>query len=291
MLPIPDHSSIIARTNRMHRLVKTVRSLPRQLALAATMLFAVGTACAAPASSSAQPAEHDQLAQIMAHHVLRVAVPKDFPPFGYMKGAAPVGYDISVARMLGIELGLPVELVPVASADRIPLLQSGKVDLVIASLGKTLEREGLIDFSIAYAPLYLGVFGRSGSAADVSGRRVAVLRGSLEDTELRKVAPHATPVELDSTKEIIQAYVDKKIDYIAVGSPVIETIDDLPTRDQTKLLITLKDSPCYIGIRKGEQRLLERVNKTLLDTSRSGVMTLNALTWFKATLPKDFFKR
>lgn len=64
----------------------------------------------------------------------------------------PVGYDIDVANLIAKGLGVKAELVPVTSANRIPYLQTKKVDLVISSLGKNPDREKVIDFSVAYAP-------------------------------------------------------------------------------------------------------------------------------------------
>ncbi len=96
----------------------------------------------------------------MASGTLKVAVPQDFPPFGSV-GAdmAPVGYDIDVATLIAEKLGVKLELVPVTSANRIPYLQTKKVDLVISSLGKNPDREKVIDFTAAYAPFFNGVFG------------------------------------------------------------------------------------------------------------------------------------
>ena len=54
---------------------------------------------------------------------------------------------------------MKTEIIPVTSANRIPYLQTKKADLVISSLGKNAEREKVIDFSIAYAPFFSGVFG------------------------------------------------------------------------------------------------------------------------------------
>jgi polar amino acid transport system substrate-binding protein len=241
---------------------------------------------------AAAPAAADQLSQILSRKVLRVAVPKEFPPFGFIQHGEPSGYDISVARIMAMDLGVRLELVPVASGDRLPYLQEGKVDLVIASLGKTPEREQKIDFSTPYAPLYLGVFGRSNAASsELSGRKVAVTKGSLESAELRRLSPQSLPVEYENSKDILRAYVGKEVDHIAVGSAVVESIPDVPARDNTKLMLLLKDSPCYIGVRKGEQRLLARVNKVLDEAGGSGVMTINALIWFKTTLPPGFFKK
>jgi polar amino acid transport system substrate-binding protein len=96
----------------------------------------------------------------MKQKVIKIAVPQDFAPFG-SAGAdlKPIGYDIDMANLIGRTLGVKVELVPVDSANRIPYLQTRKVDLVISSLGKNPEREKVIDFSKAYAPFFQGVSG------------------------------------------------------------------------------------------------------------------------------------
>ncbi|WP_323162707.1 transporter substrate-binding domain-containing protein, partial [Pseudomonas fulva] len=71
----------------------------------------------------------------------------------------PRGLDIDTAKLLADQLKVKLELTPVNSTNRIPFLTTGKVDLVISSLGKNPEREKVIDFSKAYAPFYLAVFG------------------------------------------------------------------------------------------------------------------------------------
>lgn len=126
---------------------------------------------------------------------------------------------------------------------------------------------------------------------DLSGRKVAVTKGSLESAELQRLSPRAIPIEYENSKETIRAYVAREVDYIVVGSAVIESIHDVPMRDNTQLVLLLKDSPCYIGVRKGEQRLLARVNKVLDEAGQSGLMTINALIWFKTTLPPNFCKK
>ena len=80
-------------------------------------------------------AQADVLADAMKNGVLRVAVPQDFPPFGTVgPDLKPRGYDIDVANLIGRELKLKVEIIPVTSTNRIPYLTTGKADLVISSL-------------------------------------------------------------------------------------------------------------------------------------------------------------
>jgi polar amino acid transport system substrate-binding protein len=52
-----------------------------------------------------------------------------------------------------------VELLPVTTANRIAYLQTKKADLVISTLGKNPEREKVIDFTAAYSPFFIAVFG------------------------------------------------------------------------------------------------------------------------------------
>jgi polar amino acid transport system substrate-binding protein len=77
----------------------------------------------------------DALDDIMKAKVLKVAVPQDFAPFGSAgPDLKPVGYDIDMANLIGKELGVKVEIIPVTSANRIPYLQTKKAHIVISSL-------------------------------------------------------------------------------------------------------------------------------------------------------------
>jgi polar amino acid transport system substrate-binding protein len=107
-----------------------------------------------PVLALTAPAAHaDALDTITKAGVLKVAVPEDYPPFGSVgPDMQPQGYDIDTAALLAKSMNVKLQLVPVNSANRIPYLQTNKVDLVISSLGKTPDREKVIDFSSAYAP-------------------------------------------------------------------------------------------------------------------------------------------
>ena len=116
-------------------------------------------------------ASADALDNIMKAKVIKIAVPQDFAPFGSAgPDLKPQGYDIDMANLIGKELGVSVEIIPVTSANRIPYLQTRKADLVISSLGKNPEREKVIDFSDAYAPFFSGVYGAKAVAVAKSAR-------------------------------------------------------------------------------------------------------------------------
>ncbi len=236
-------------------------------------------------------AQADVLADAVKRGTLRVAVPQDFPPFGTVgPDLKPRGYDIDVANLIGRELGLKVELIPVSSTNRIPYLTTGKADLVISSLGKNPDREKVIDFSIAYAPFFNGIFGPADvaikTAADTAGKTVGVTRGSVEDLEYSKIAPaSATIKRFEDNNSTISAYLSGQVQLIATGNVVAAAVNERTKirRLDTKFLI--KNSPCYVGVNKGEAAMLAKVNEIIGKLKANGELNQVSQRWLQAPLP------
>src|SRR3990167_5261941 len=244
------------------------------------------TALFASLMLSQAPAHADGLEDVVKRGVLKVAVPQDFPPFG------SVGLDIDTAKLLAEQLKVKLELTPVNSTNRIPFLTTGKVDLVISSLGKNPEREAVIDFSAAYAPFYLGVFGPEdatiSSLDDLDGKTISVTRGSIEDIELSKVAPKgATLKRFEDNNSTIAAYLSGQVDLIASGNVVMVAIAERNPKRVPAMKIKLKDSPVYVGVNKNETALLEKVNAILSAGKADGTLSAISEKWMKQPLPAD----
>ena len=241
-------------------------------------LFALATA------ALATQARADALDNIMTAKVIKVAVPQDFAPFGSAGlDLKPQGYDIDMANLIGKALGVKVEIIAVTSANRIPYLQTQKVDIVISSLGKNAEREKVIDFSAAYAPFFSGVFGTKDIAVTapegLKGKTIGATRGAIEEQELSKTAP---------TDATIAAFVSGQVDLIATGNTVAAAIaEKVPARAPT-LKFVIKDSPCFIGLNKDEPKLLAKVNEIIAQAKASGDITKLSEKWLKAPLPPGF---
>ena len=259
------------------------RSLLRTL-LGSTVL----AACLVPVAAHA-----DVLADVQKAGVLKVAVPQDFPPFGTVgTDLKPRGYDIDMANLIAKELGVKAELIPVTSANRIPYLTTGKADLVISSLGKNPDREKVIDFSAAYAPFYNGVFGPEevalAKADELAGKSVAVTRGSVEDLELSKIAPAtATIKRFEDNNATLSAYLAGQVQFVATGNVVAASINELKPGHKFNAKFLIKNSPCYVGVAKGEAALLAKVNDAIGKAKKDGRLTEIAQRWLHHGLPKD----
>lgn len=243
--------------------------------------------------SASLPAKADALDDIMKAKVLKVAVPQDFPPFGSVgTDLQPRGYDIDAAALIAKELGVKLELVPVSSANRLPYLQTKKVDLVISSLGKNPDREKQIDFTVAYAPFYSGVFGAASvkvsAVGDLSKKSVGVTRGALEDLELSKIVPADADVRrFEDNNTTIAAFLSGQVQLIATGNVVAAAIleKNPPIRPEPKFVI--KDSPCYIGLNKDEPALLAKVNGIIAKARKDGSLDAISKKWLGAPIPAD----
>ncbi|MFU9138521.1 MULTISPECIES: transporter substrate-binding domain-containing protein [unclassified Erwinia] len=239
-------------------------------------------------------ARADRLQDIEKRGVIRIAVPQDFPPFGSVgTDLQPQGYDIDMATYLAKQMKLKLQLVPVSSANRVPYLQTDKVDLVISSLGKNPEREKVIAFSRAYAPFFLGVFGPKEddlkSAAGLAGKSIGVTRGAVEDMVLSDIAPkNAQLKRYEDNNTTLSAYLSGQVQYVATGNLVVAAITRQNPGKAPVTKFMLKDSPCFIGMRKDEPALKAKVDALIAQALAD--KTLNGLSqqWLKAPLPADF---
>ena len=87
------------------------------------------------------------LDDIRARGVLVVGTKADYRPFGFRDEAGiVVGFEPDLAAEIAKALGVKLKLVPVVATNRITLLQSGDLDLVIATMNVTPERARQVDF-------------------------------------------------------------------------------------------------------------------------------------------------
>lgn len=93
------------------------------------------------ARAAACDAQEDTLARVLCRGVLVVGTRSDYPPFGVGSGPQAQGFEPDLARQLAARLGVTPHFVAVSAADRMAALGEGRVDLVIATTGHTVQRD------------------------------------------------------------------------------------------------------------------------------------------------------
>ncbi|KAB2709912.1 polar amino acid transport system substrate-binding protein [Ochrobactrum intermedium] len=223
---------------------------------------------------------------------IKIGMLVDFPPFGIMNTSnEPDGYDADVAKLLAKELGVEAQIVPVTGPNRIPYLQSGQVDVLVASLGITEERAKSVDFSQPYAGISIGVFGPKDIAVakpeDLSGKTIGVARASTQDTAVTKVAPQDANIRrFDDDASAVQALLSGQVELIGLSNVVAAEIEKAaPGRYEQK--IQLSQQVQGIAVRKGSAEMLEFVNKFIEKAKSDGELNKIHEKWLGAPLP-DF---
>jgi polar amino acid transport system substrate-binding protein len=247
-------------------------------------VFSFALAAAAVLAATGAHAQ-TALDDIMKAKEIKIAIPTDFPPYGMVgTDLKPQGLDVEMAGYIAQKLGVKVELVPVTSANRIAYLQTKKADLVISTLGKTPEREKVIDFTAAYTPFFQAVFGPKSmsikSFADLNGKTISVTRAAIEDQELSKVAPAGTDIKrFEDNNTTVSAYTAGQVQLIATGASVAGNMIAKNPQLNTEYKLLLKDSPNFIGVAKGEDKLRMKVNEIIAEGKKSGDLDKLAIKW------------
>lgn len=244
-------------------------------------------ACAALGLAFATTASHaqDALKNIQQARTIRIAVPTDFPPYGFVgTDLQPQGLDVDMARYIADKLGVKLELVIVTSANRVPYLQTRKADLVISTLGKNPEREKVIAFTAAYSPFFQAVFGARAlqvkGPGDLAGKTIAVTRGAIEDQELTKIAPEGTSIRrFEDNNATVSAFVSGQVQLVATGASVAGNMMQRNPQLGAEYKLLLKDSPNFIGVAKGEDALRTRVNEILAAATAAGDLDNLSKKW------------
>lgn len=227
----------------------------------------------------------DTLATVLARKSIAIGIPADFAPYGFVgPDFKPQGLDVSSAQLVADKLGVKAELVPVSTPNRIVYLQSGKIDLIVSALGKTPEREQVIDFTIAYAPFYQAIFGPRAlsvkSFDDLAGKSVAVTRGTIQDNTLTQVAPATLRIlRFEDDASTVAAFVGQQTQLLATGAAVAAAAIQKNPGLQAEYKLLLKDSPNFMAVRKGDQALRDRVNAILRAAKADGTLEANAQRW------------
>jgi polar amino acid transport system substrate-binding protein len=244
-----------------------------------------GLVAAAALSFSVGAHADDSLKAVMAKKSIALGIPTDYPPYGYMgPDFKPTGVDVAVAQLIADKLGVKAEFVPVSTPNRIPYLQARKIDLIVSALGKNEERAKVIDFTVSYAPFFQAVFGPKDVALksfdDLGGKTLAVTRGTIQDDALQGLAPKTLKIQrFEDDNSTMAAFMSQQTQFVAIGAAVAAAALQKNPKVQAEYKLLIKDSPNYIGVRKGETALLNQVNAILRTAKTDGTIEGYSQKW------------
>ncbi|WP_456397607.1 transporter substrate-binding domain-containing protein [Desulfurobacterium sp.] len=231
------------------------------------------------------PAKAGTLDKIKQRGYMIVGVKYDFKPFGFVneKGEV-VGFDVDLVKYIAKKLGVKVKLVQVTSKTRIPMLESGSVDLVAASMTHTRKRDLPIDFSISYYFDGQAILARSDCTAksykDFAGKRVAAIQGATSGPNFKRVQPKAQIVYFQEYPQALMALMKGKVDAITTDYSWCAT----QAKDSHGRLKVIGEpftyEPYGMGVRENDSDFRDAINFAIQDAVTDGTYAKIYKKWF-----------
>ena len=160
---------------------------------------------------------------IKARGTIKIAVFSDKKPFGYVdEYGVYQGYDVYFAERIAKDLGVKVEYVPVEPAARVEVLETGKVDLVLANFTVTPERAEKVDFTLPYMKVALGIVSPESalitSPDQLVGKKLIIAKGTTAETFFTKFYPDVELLKFDQYAEAYAALLDGRGDALSTDN-------------------------------------------------------------------------
>ncbi len=218
---------------------------------------------------------------------ITIGVKYDQPGIGF-KGAAddmPQGFDPEMAKIMAASLGIAPEDITwkeTISDNREPFLQSGEVDLVLASYSITDDRRKVVGqagpYYITGQQLLVKQDSDISTLDDVKGQEVCSVTGSTSLDNIE--AEGAKPRGFDTYSECVDQVLSGRVDAMTTdGAILLGYAAENP--DQLKVVVDPFSEERYgVGYSKDHPEMCEWINDTLQQSFDDG-------TWeqaFQATL-------
>lgn len=241
----------------------------------------VAVVCLASAAHAQQaPNTFDE---IIKRGKIIVGISLSTPPYGMTDASMkPSGFDVAVANLVARDLGVKLEIVDQVSQARIPNLTSGKVDIIISSLGITAERAKAIMYTNSIYVDEQMIIAPAGSKfaelKDLVGKRVGVTRASTNDTIITQKAVEGTNVQrFDDDAATNQALFTGQVDAIVSGVAAANAINAQTKEFERKFAV--RQSPMGIGVRRGDYDLHQWLNTEVMMLWSAGELQAAQKQW------------
>lgn len=271
-----------------------MRSVPLRLALTATL------ACAAGAALAQTPPTLDKVKQSGS---ITVAYRESSIPFSYLDDKAqPTGFGWEICGRIVEEVkkatgraDLKVATQAVTSANRIPLLVNGTIDIECGSTTNNSERAKQVAFAINYFYTGTRFLVKTGTPVktlqDLAGKTVVSTTGTTNFRVVRNLAEEKKiPLDLIGAKDHAEAAL-----LVQQGRAAAFAMDDIllyglraAAQNPAELAVVgdpIQVEPYAIMLRKDDPAFKKLVDDTLARLMKSGDFEKLYTKWFQSPIP------
>jgi polar amino acid transport system substrate-binding protein len=218
--------------------------------------------------------ESQSMQRIKKSGELVLGTSADYPPYEFHKAVNGkdeiVGFDVEIAKQIAKDLGVKLVIKDMQFDGLLAALDEGKVDMVVAGMTPTPEREKNVDFSNVYYKAVQTVVVRAAdknkfkTTSDFNGKTIGVQKGAIQEDIAKKQISGARPMALATISDLVLALKNNRVDGVILESPVA-TSNVNANKDLVISDVKLKndDAGSAVAVKKGSADLVKEINKTL----------------------------
>jgi polar amino acid transport system substrate-binding protein len=232
------------------------------------------------------------MARIEQNGKLVVGVDQNTYNFGYRDPVSGdiVGFDIDMARAIAQAIfGDPnaVQLRAITSAQRIPMLKEGKVDIVIRTMSITCDRLVDVDFSSVYYQAGQRVLVKKDSGhtgiESLGGKKVCATEGSTSLRNIATAASRPVPVQVRNWTDCLVLLQQNQIDAVSTDDTILA---GLVAQDPSLLVVgdPIHTEPYGMAMPKGQEDFVRFVNGVVERLRTDGRWTRSYDRWMAPLL-------
>ena len=210
-----------------------------------------------------------------------VGTSADFPPFEYVENGKYVGFDMDLINAIAKAEGFNVQIRDMSFDSLIPALKAGVIDIAIAGITITDERQKIVDFSEPYWYANQDVIVKKDSKFNVTvlcgNHTIGVQTGTTGDLWVSDNLVKPGYLNKNNVKRYqsfiysLQALLNGSVDANVLDSPVAERFAKMKP---VKIVATLVTGETYgIAVKKDNSELLDKINDGLKKVKTSGEMS------------------
>lgn len=210
---------------------------------------------------------------ILSDGVLTVGTNAEFPPFEYVgDDGEPDGFDIALIKAIGDKLGVEVE-VENMEFDSLVASIGSKIDVAIAGMTVTEERQNMVDFSDscyqAVQYVLLPAETEIAAAEDLAGKTIGAQLGTTGDLMIEDFEG-ATAKQYNKAVDAVNDLISGRLDAVIVDKNPALVFADKFSEEIQYMDFNFEPEDYAIALPKGDAALADAVNNALAELKTDG---------------------
>ena len=262
------------------------------LGMGAVAGSAVLAGCGGNAAGSATTGTTSDSYTLVQEGKIIVASDLANPPFDFVDGTTPKGFEVDLMDAVASKMGLTCEYLSAMKFDSIiPLIkQGGKADVGVSNFTITDERKQEIDFTDPYIDSNQGVVVKADSdkttaeALNADGVKIACQSGTTGEAWAQENLPKATIVSLDDPVQAVTGVSTGIYDAASADLPVMKYLCSNSFTD-CQVAIEIPTGEQYgIVVSKSNAGLTSAINEALAALKDDGTIESLEVKWFGSAM-------